>query len=115
MDPVTLAVLAARFTAIVEEMGEGLLRTAYSQILNSSRDFSIAVTDGECRLVAQADHIPVHVGVMPFAAQAIRETIGATMNPGDVFLLNDSWHGGSHLPDLTILLPVFEGAVVCSP
>ena len=53
MDPVTLAVLSARFTAIVEEMGEGLLRTAYSQILNSSRDFSIAVTDGACRLVAQ--------------------------------------------------------------
>jgi len=69
MEPVTLAVLAARFTAIVEEMGEGLLRTAYRQILNSSRDFSIAVTDGECRLLAQADHIPVHVGAMPFAAR----------------------------------------------
>jgi len=112
MDPVTLAVLAARFTAIVEEMGEGLLRTAYSQILNSSRDFSIAVTDGECRLVAQADHIPVHVGAMPFASQAVRDTFGTTMNPGDIFLLNDPWHGGSHLPDLTIVLPVFEGGVV---
>lgn len=112
MDPVTLAVLSARFTAIVEEMGEGLLRTAYSQILNSSRDFSIAVTDGDCRLVAQADHIPVHVGAMPFAAKAVRDAFGAAMKPGDVFLLNDPWHGGSHLPDLTIVLPVFEGGVV---
>jgi N-methylhydantoinase B len=112
MDPVTLAVLSARFTAIVEEMGEGLLRTAYSQILNSSRDFSIAVTDGDCRLVAQADHIPVHVGAMPFAAKAVRDAFGERMKPGDVFLLNDPWHGGSHLPDLTIVLPVFEGGVV---
>ncbi len=108
MDPVTLAVLNARFTAIVEEMGEALLRTAYSQILNSSRDFSIAVTDGACRLVAQADHIPVHVGAMPFAARAVVEAFGATMKPGDVYLLNDPWHGGSHLPDLTIVLPVFR-------
>jgi N-methylhydantoinase B len=112
MDPVTLAVLSARFTAIVEEMGEGLLRTAYSQILNSSRDFSIAVTDGACRLVAQADHIPVHVGAMPFAAKAVRDAFDGKMKPGDVFLLNDPWHGGSHLPDLTIVVPVFEGGQV---
>ena len=107
MDPVTLAVLNARFTAIVEEMGEALLRTAYSQILNSSRDFSIALTDGACRLVAQADHIPVHVGAMPFAAAAVRDAFAGAMKPGDVFLLNDPWHGGSHLPDLTIVLPIF--------
>jgi N-methylhydantoinase B len=112
MDPVTLAVLSARFTAIVEEMGEGLLRTAYSQILNSSRDFSIAITDGACRLVAQADHIPVHVGAMPFAAKAVVEAFGDDMKPGDVFLLNDPYHGGSHLPDLTIILPVFSEGVV---
>jgi len=112
MDPVTLAVLSARFTAIVEEMGEGLLRTPYSQILNSSRDFSIAVTDGGCRLVAQADHIPVHVGAMPFAAKAVVEAFGEDMKPGDVFLLNDPYHGGSHLPDLTIVLPVFSEGVV---
>lgn len=112
MDPVTLAVLNARFTAIVEEMGEALLRTAYSQILNSSRDFSIAVTDSQCRLVAQADHIPVHVGAMPFAARAVLDRFGDAMKPGDVYLLNDPWHGGSHLPDLTIVLPIFgEGAL----
>ncbi|WP_270938808.1 hydantoinase B/oxoprolinase family protein [Falsiroseomonas oryzae] len=106
-DPVTLAVLENRFRAIVEEMGEALLRTATSQILNSSRDFSVALCDGAARLVAQADHIPVHVGAMPFAAQAVLDAFGGAMRPGDCFLLNDPWHGGSHLPDLTIVLPVF--------
>ncbi|MGK7866125.1 hydantoinase B/oxoprolinase family protein [Falsiroseomonas sp. E2-1-a20] len=112
-DPVTLAVLENRFRAVVEEMGEALLRTATSQILNSSRDFSIALCDARGRLVAQADHIPVHVGAMPFAAEAVLAAFPGAMRPGDCFLLNDPWHGGSHLPDLTIVLPVFEdGALV---
>jgi N-methylhydantoinase B len=111
-DPVSLAVLDNRFRAVVEEMGEALLRTAYSQILNSSRDFSIALCDGEARLVAQADHIPVHVGAMPFAARAALDAFGGVMREGDTYLLNDPYHGGSHLPDLTIIVPVFaEGAL----
>jgi N-methylhydantoinase B len=107
LDPVTLAVVENRFRAIVEEMGEALLRTATSQILNSSRDFSIAICDARARLVAQADHIPVHVGAMPFAAQAVLDHFGGAIAPGDSYLLNDPWHGGSHLPDLTFVLPVF--------
>jgi N-methylhydantoinase B len=107
-DPVTLAVLENRFRAIVEEMGEALLRTATSQILNSSRDFSIALCDSQARLVAQADHIPVHVGAMPFAAAAVLEAFGDAIRPGETYLLNDPWHGGSHLPDLTVVLPVFD-------
>src|ERR1700761_53891 len=67
-DPITIAVLQNRLNAIAEEMGEAMLRTAYSQILNSSRDFSIALIDAQCRLGAQAHHIPVHVGAMPWAA-----------------------------------------------
>jgi len=111
-DPVTLAVLDNRLRAIVEEMGEALLRTSYSQILNSSRDFSIALCDAECRLVAQADHIPVHVGAMPWAAKAAAAAFAETLREGDTLLLNDPYHGGSHLPDLTILIPVFaEGAL----
>ena len=110
-DPVTLAVLDNRLRAIVEEMGEAMLRTSYSQILNSSRDFSIALCDAECRLVAQADHIPVHVGAMPWAAKAVAEAFAGDIHPGDTFLLNDPYHGGSHLPDLTIIIPVHaEGA-----
>jgi N-methylhydantoinase B len=107
-DAVTLAVLEARFRAVVEEMGEALLRTATSQILNSSRDFSIALCDAQARLVAQADHIPVHVGAMPLAAEAVLAAFGTAIAPGECYLLNDPWHGGSHLPDLTIVLPVFD-------
>ena len=107
LDPVTLAVIDNRLRAIVEEMGEAMLRTSYSQILNSSRDFSIALCDSACRLVAQADHIPVHVGAMPWAALAVAEAFADDIHPGDTFLLNDPYFGGSHLPDLTIILPVF--------
>ena len=106
-DPVTLSVLDNRFRAIVEEMGEAMLRTAYSQILNSSRDFSIALCDAGGRLLAQADHIPVHVGAMPFAVQAVLDAFPDSIAEGDIYLLNDPYHGGSHLPDLTIIVPVF--------
>jgi N-methylhydantoinase B len=112
-DLVTLSVLDNRFRAIVEEMGEAMLRTAYSQILNSSRDFSIALCDSRARLLAQADHIPVHVGAMPFAVQAVIDAFGETVRDGDIYLLNDPYHGGSHLPDLTIIVPVFgEGRLL---
>ena len=107
-DPITIAVLQNRLNAIAEEMGEAMLRTAYSQILNSSRDFSIALIDAQCRLVAQADHIPVHVGAMPWAAKALSERF-PNPSPNDVYLLNDPYRGGSHLPDLTIFVPVFAG------
>jgi N-methylhydantoinase B len=105
-DPITIAVLQNRLNAIAEEMGEAMLRTAYSQILNSSRDFSIALIDARCRLVAQADHIPVHVGAMPWAAKALSARF-PDPSPGDVYLLNDPYRGGSHLPDLTVFVPVF--------
>lgn len=112
-DPVTLSVLDNRFRAIVEEMGEAMLRTTYSQILNSSRDFSIALCDAAGRLVAQADHIPVHVGAMPFAVEAVVQAFGDAVREGDIYLLNDPYHGGSHLPDLTAIVPVFaEGRLV---
>lgn len=107
-DPITVAVLRHRLSAIAEEMGEAMLRTAYSQILNSSRDFSIALIDARCRLVAQADHIPVHVGAMPWAARALTEAFPQPA-PGEVYLLNDPYRGGSHLPDLTVFVPVFSG------
>lgn len=107
-DPITTAVLQGRLSAIAEEMGEAMLRTSYSQILNSSRDFSIALVDGAGRLVAQADHIPVHVGAMAPAARAVAAAFPGAV-AGDVFLLNDPFHGGSHLPDVTAFVPVFQG------
>ncbi len=109
VDPITRSVVEHRLTSITREMSEAMLRTSFSQILNSSRDFSIAITDTAGRLVAQADNIPVHVGALPWATRAV-EARFADIVPGDVFLLNDPAHGGSHLPDLTAFVPVFAGA-----
>ena len=75
VDPITVSVLTHRFEAIVQEMGEAMLRTAYSQILNSSRDFSTAIADRDSRLVAQAEHVPIHVGAMPWAVKSRRRVL----------------------------------------
>ena len=107
LDPITQTVIQHRLSSIVSEMGEAMLRTSYSQILNSSRDFSVAICDDQCRLVAQADHIPVHIGALPFALEAAKAFF-PDPKQGDVILLNDPYYGGSHLPDVTALLPVFH-------
>ena len=109
IDPITRSVVQHRLSSIVQEMGEAMLRTSYSQILNSSRDFSLAVCDTRGRLIAQADHIPVHVGALPWATLAVEERFSGDIRPGDVILLNDPDHGGSHLPDLTAFVPIFDG------
>src|SRR5271166_2029711 len=98
VDPIVVSVIQHRLLAIVAEMGEAMLRTAYSQILNSSRDFSTAICDLDGRLIAQAEHVPIHVGALPFAARAVTEFFGADIHPGDVFLLNDPYHGGNTTP-----------------
>jgi N-methylhydantoinase B len=108
IDPITRSVVQHRLSSIVKEMGEAMLRTSYSQILNSSRDFSLAICDTQARLIAQADHLPVHVGALPWATRVVEDRF-KDVAPGDVFLLNDPYHGGSHLPDLTVFVPVFSG------
>src|ERR1700757_3570347 len=108
IDPITRSVVQHRLSGIVAEMGEAMLRTSYSQILNSSRDFSLAICDVRSRLIAQADHIPVHVGALTWAARAVEERF-SDVAPGDVLLLNDPYHGGSHLPDITVSVPIFAG------
>ncbi|SPP98313.1 hydantoinase B/oxoprolinase family protein [Bradyrhizobium vignae] len=108
VDPITRSVVQHRLSSIVAEMGEAMLRTSYSQILNSSRDFSLAICDVNSRLIAQADHIPVHVGALPWATRAVEERF-KDVGPGDVILMNDPYHGGSHLPDLTAFVPIFDG------
>src|SRR5438128_2101991 len=113
IDPITVSVIQHRLHAIVAEMGEAMLRTSYSQILNSSRDFSTAILDPDGRLIAQAEHVPIHVGALPWAVMSVRDFFGPRVRPGDVFLLNDPYHGNNHLPDLTAFVPVFaEGEVV---
>src|SRR5438094_10247934 len=107
LDPVTVSVLTHRFEAIVQEMGEAMLRTAYSQILNSSRDFSTAICDASARLVAQSEHVPIHVGAIPWAVESVRDVFQGKIRPGDVYLLHDRYHGINHLPDLTPVIPGF--------
>jgi N-methylhydantoinase B len=109
IDAITVSVIQHRLHAIVAEMGEAMLRTSYSQILNSSRDFSTAILDPDGRLIAQAEHVPIHVGALPWAVIALRDFFGDRVKPGDVFLLNDPYSGNNHLPDLTAFVPVFSG------
>jgi len=106
-DPITVSVIQHRLHAIVAEMGEAMLRTSYSQILNSSRDFSTAILDPDGRLIAQAEHVPIHVGALPWAVMSLRDAFSGRVRPGDVYLLNDPYHGNNHLPDLTAFVPVF--------
>ncbi|HYM11698.1 MAG TPA: hydantoinase B/oxoprolinase family protein, partial [Bryobacterales bacterium] len=107
VDPITVSVIQHRLHAIVEEMGEAMLRTSYSQILNSSRDFSTAICDAGGRLIAQAEHVPIHVGALPWAVQSVAKFFEGRVRPGDVYLLNDPYHGNNHLPDVTAFVPVF--------
>ncbi len=105
LDGVTLALHQGWFTAVAEEMGATLMRSAHSPNITERLDHSCAVFDARARLVAQAAHIPVHLGSMPRAVEAALAL--APFAPGDVVLLNDPFAGGTHLPDLTCVSPVF--------
>ncbi|HET9325614.1 MAG TPA: hydantoinase B/oxoprolinase family protein [Candidatus Eisenbacteria bacterium] len=102
---VRLALYRGLFSACAEEMGVTLMRAAYSPNIKERLDFSCAVFDGGARLVAQAAHIPVHLGSMPRAVLAALEL--GPFADGDAILLNDPYRGGTHLPDLTLVSPVF--------
>ncbi len=109
IDPLELSVLAHAVAMIAEEMGAVLVRSALSPNIRERRDASAALFDADGRMIAQAAHIPVHLGAMPQAVAAVRR---ARPRAGDVFLLNDPYHGGSHLPDLTLVQAVaVNGAI----
>ncbi len=108
LDPVSLEVFKNRFAAIAEEMGVTLLRTAFSANIKERRDFSCAVFDSAGDLVAQAAHIPVHLGSMPLSVRAAIRAV--PLGPGDMAVLNNPFDGGTHLPDITLVAPVFSGA-----
>jgi N-methylhydantoinase B len=104
-DPTALAVFDALFASVAEEMGVTLGRTAHSPNIKERRDYSCAVFDAQGKLVAQAAHIPVHLGSMPLSVEAALPL--APFAPGDVVILNDPYLGGTHLPDITLVSPVF--------
>ncbi len=104
-DPVRLEVFKHLFASIADEMGVVLRRTAYSPNIKERRDFSCALFDAEGAMVAQASHIPVHLGAMPLSVKACTEAL--EFRPGDVAILNDPFRGGTHLPDITLVTPIF--------
>lgn len=108
-DPVLLSVMIERFKSIAERMGVRLRRTASSANMRDRLDFSCALFDGAGQLVANAPHIPVHLGAMGASVRAMIERFGTGMQDGDAFVTNDPRAGGSHLPDLTVVTPVLVG------
>ncbi len=107
VDPVLLEVFNKRFTAIAEQMGYALQNTARSVNIKERLDFSCAIFDGEGRLVANAPHIPVHLGSMDRSVETVRREVGGRLAPGDVWMINAPYNGGTHLPDITVVTPVF--------
>jgi N-methylhydantoinase B len=104
-DPVELEIFKSIYHSIAEEMGAALRRTAFSPNVKERRDYSCAVFDGESQVIAMGDHMPVHLGSMPMSVSAAIES--SPIHDGDVVMLNDPFRGGTHLPDITLVSPVF--------
>ncbi|WP_165989978.1 hydantoinase B/oxoprolinase family protein [Streptomyces sp. YIM 98790] len=109
-DPVRLEVFNNLFMAIAEQMGLRLENTAHSVNIKERLDFSCALFDSEGNLIANAPHIPVHLGSMGESIKEVLRRNAGTMRPGDVYAINDPYHGGTHLPDVTVVTPVFDGS-----
>ncbi len=106
LSPIMLEVFKNKLSSVSEEMGVSLNRTAFSPNIKERKDFSCAVFDNVGNMIAQAAHIPVHLGSMPLSVQeAIKEY---DFEPGDMVVMNDPFKGGTHLPDITITAPVFK-------
>ena len=108
-DPVMLEVFNNLFMSIAEQMGVALQNTAYSVNIKERLDFSCAVFDGDGSLVANAPHMPVHLGSMDRAVETIIRENKGKIRPGDVYAINAPYNGGTHLPDITVCTPVFDG------
>ncbi|MER5711609.1 hydantoinase B/oxoprolinase family protein [Streptomyces sp. NPDC002122] len=107
VDPVLLEVFNNLFMAIAEQMGVRLENTAHSVNIKERLDFSCALFDAEGNLIANAPHIPVHLGSMGESIKEVLRRRGGDLRPGDVYAVNDPYHGGTHLPDVTVVTPVF--------
>ena len=107
-DPMRLEVFNALFMHVAEQMGVVLRQTASSVNIKERLDFSCAIFDGQANLVANAPHMPVHLGSMGASVAAVLAAHGADLHPGDAFLVNSPYDGGTHLPDMTVVTPVFD-------
>ena len=106
LDPITLQVMLGALRAACDEMGAVLVRSAHSANIKERRDASTALFDAAGQMVMQAEHIPVHLGAMPSAVAAV---LGEDHQPGEAWILNDPYRGGTHLPDITVISPLFHG------
>jgi N-methylhydantoinase B len=104
-DPIELAVFKSATRSVAEEMGAALRRTAFSPNIKERRDYSCAIFDAAGQAIAMGDHMPVHLGSMPMSVRAAVDAL--SLEPGDIAVLNDPFAGGTHLPDITMVLPVF--------
>jgi N-methylhydantoinase B len=104
-DPIELEIFKNIYHSIAEEMGAALRRTAFSPNIKERRDYSCAVFDSDGEVIAMGDHMPVHLGSMPMSVRAAIES--GTLEPGDMVMLNDPFRGGTHLPDITLVAPVY--------
>ncbi|MEO0540170.1 MAG: hydantoinase B/oxoprolinase family protein, partial [Cyanobacteria bacterium P01_A01_bin.105] len=111
-DPIRLEIFNNLFRAIAEEMGVTLQNTSYSVNIKERLDFSCALFDGQGQLVANAPHIPVHLGSMGESVQSLIQAKGEVLQPGDVYAINNPYNGGTHLPDITVITPVWLKAEV---
>ena len=109
-DPVMLEIFNNLFMSIAEQMGLRLQNTAYSVNIKERLDFSCAIFDASGNLIANAPHMPVHLGSMGESIKTVMTANAGAMRPADVFMLNDPYHGGTHLPDVTVISPVFDEA-----
>ncbi|MGB7296643.1 MAG: hydantoinase B/oxoprolinase family protein [Candidatus Aminicenantales bacterium] len=107
VDPIELEIFKSIFVSIAEEMGVALCRSSFSPNIKERRDYSCAVFDGQGSTVAQGDHLPVHLGAMPLSVLSAIENV--KLEPGDTVMMNDPFRGGTHLPDITLVSPVFAG------
>jgi N-methylhydantoinase B len=105
LDPITLEVMLGSLRAACDEMGAVLVRSAHSANIKERRDASTALFDRDGQMVMQAEHIPVHLGAMPSAVAAV---LGEEQRPGESWILNDPYRGGTHLPDITVITPLFQ-------
>ena len=108
-DPVLLEVFNNLFMSVADQMGATLANTAWSVNIKERLDFSCAIFDAAGDLVANAPHVPVHLGSMSHAVKTVIAAVGATAQEGDAWMLNAPWNGGTHLPDVTVITPVFVG------
>src|ERR1039457_5567492 len=109
-DPIELEVFKNLYHSIAEEMGAALRRTAFSPNIKERRDYSCAVFDCRGHVIAMGDHMPVHLGSMPMSVAAAIDQCNLNhcpLQPGDVVMLNDPFRGGTHLPDITLVMPVY--------